>query len=668
VGVRGKAEDSMVRRAWVLHEGEEATEGRAAWDQARRNGLKFVRSRGFPGLGNPVALARFVFDLGLGVVKALVLLLSYRPTVIIGTGGYVAAPILMAAFGLRKLGLVRSRIFIHEQNVVLGRMNRLAAGFADKVGVAFSDTRVDASRKVCVGYPVRSTVTVDRDETRLTTAREEARQALDLPADARVILAFGGSQGARTINRVMVDALPSLLKDPRVFIFHGTGKQLAGNSYNGARDVAQRLEGIEGLPADLDRRYHRMDFIHDMGRYYAASDLVVCRGGAGSLSEVCAQGKAAVVIPKANLPGDHQTANALSLERRGAVRVVYERVDLQDAEAVEVVDADALTAAVMPLLDNDELRGQMATTARAQHEEQTLEWIAEVVEHLVAGTPMPVLPEPPPATHEEILGLDSNGLDHKLRGIRDGLSTLDAGQRALILYKIDGYLAAPGYVSRARGCRMVGNGGYTERLDILLSFATGRRNTGAYRQLPIVRRDAFVGLQHLGVVDDEVIEALGQGMSDPYFEACAKAMQAVAGLDETDAPRGSIFSPRGLADVATPAQFAPLVPHLLRGTTHEFFETRVHAVRALSRVTMNFSEVRDTLRALYFDPRWKVRMALFRAYGELVARQVLSTADARQEADQILRTSDGFDATFGLKVAMRDAYLQFEKGHPEGSA
>ena len=75
-------------------------------------------------------------------------------------------------------------------------------------------------------------------------------------------------------------------------------------------------------------RYRYTDFIHNMGDYYAATDLVICRGGAGSLVEVCANGIASISIPKANLPGDHQAVNASVLEKLNATKVLYERVDI----------------------------------------------------------------------------------------------------------------------------------------------------------------------------------------------------------------------------------------------------------------------------------------------------------------------------------------------------
>ena len=143
------------------------------------------------------------------------------------------------------------------------------------------------------------------------TLKSEYRLKHSIPSDAKVIFAFGGSQGARTINRGVIDALPFLLEDPNVWVIHGTGKQLIGNAYNGYADSQKRMKALTGLPADVSERYIPKDFFHDMREYYAVADVVICRGGAGSLNEVCANGVPSVVIPKANLPGDHQAQRPL---------------------------------------------------------------------------------------------------------------------------------------------------------------------------------------------------------------------------------------------------------------------------------------------------------------------------------------------------------------------
>ena len=623
VGVAGKAEASMVPRAWQ------------ADIEAGRAKLRFASSRGYPGTSNPVALAKFAALLLLGCLKATLMLLMFRPQVIVATGGYVSAPSLFAAFGLRKLRLLKPRIFVHEQNAVLGRLNKLAASFADRVGVAFADTPVSPSKKAYVGYPVRGSVVAlvgQGDE-----ARTEARRRLQLPDDAKVVFAFGGSQGARTINRGLVDALPALLADPKVHVIHGTGKRLAGNPYDGAADSQGRLSRLDGLPPSWQQRYHPSDFFHDMAGNYAASDVVICRGGAGSLAEVCANGVAAVAIPKANLPGDHQAFNANVLRRAGAAELVFERVDLQGDEAVESVDAQQLAGIVLGLLNDPERRAVMVKAGRALHRPETLELCGQLVEAMVGAGDAPKLLEPPPLDEDRILGLDSGRLEALLGRVARGDEALSEDERRTALYKIDGYLASAGYVLPARGCRMVGRGRFERRADVLVSFATAR-DGGRYSMLPIVRRDAFRGLGWLGLRSQLVLDALAKGIEDPYFEARAEAVVAITALS------------RG-AEAGT---FDSLVAPLLRCVSDPSFEVRQGALRALGEIVTSFETMSDAFHGRRFDNNWQVRTAMIEALTRLAGRGVIDEATAAAEGQEILRTSDGYRIVFRLKQAFNE--------------
>ncbi len=622
VGVAGKAEASMVPRAWEA----DIAAGRAK--------LRFAPSRGYPGASNPVALAKFALLLLVGCVKATLMLLMFRPQVIVATGGYVAAPSLFAAFALSRLRLLRPRIFVHEQNAVLGRLNKLVAGFADKVGVAFPDTPVAASKRAYVGYPVRGSV-VSTDAG--PAARAEAREKLGLPDDARVVFAFGGSQGARTINRGVVDALPRLMADPKVHVIHGTGKRLAGNPYDGAADSERRIQGLAGLPEGWRDRYHPKDFFFDMAANYAASDVVICRGGAGSLAEVCANGVAAVAIPKANLPGDHQAFNANVLRRAGAAELVFERVDLQGDEAVESVDADQLADIVLGLLGNPKRRRAMVEAGRALHRPETLELCGQLIEAMVGAGDGPKLLEPPKLATDRVLGLDSGRLEGLLARVARGGESLTEDERRTALYKIDGYLASAGYVLPARGCRMVGRGRYSERVDVLISFATGT-DGGRHRMLPIVRRDAFKGLAWLGLCSEPVREALALGITDPYFEARAEAVVAITAL----------------AREAEPGTFDALLEPLLACTSDDSFEVRMGAMRALGEIAGSFDAIADAFRGRRFDNNWQVRTAMIEALTRLTERGVIDPTMASEEGHSILRTSDGYRIVFRLKQAFNE--------------
>ena len=216
---------------------------------------------------------------------------------------------------------------------------RWSAGLADRVFVTFPETlRSFPVNGLLTGYPLRRRIAA--------VDREHARAQLDfkIPPWRQVVFVFGGSQGARTINRAIVDALRHLLPmAERLFIIHGTGLFKKGG-YHAAKDTDARLAAL--YSEDERRRiasfYVSRPFFYQIENVYALADLVVARGGAGSLYELASLGLPAIVIPKANLPGDHQVMNARAMARCGGADVIYEEAAVVDGQIVEQVDGRLL--------------------------------------------------------------------------------------------------------------------------------------------------------------------------------------------------------------------------------------------------------------------------------------------------------------------------------------
>lgn len=297
VGVAGKAEAVIVKRAGLP--------------------LRFVVSRGLPGFRPSLALLRFFMAWVWGIVQSVGILVRFRPHWIIATGGYVSAPIVTAGILLKALGIGPVRIFLHEQNSVPGQMNLFLGRYVHRVLLTFPQTLAYFPKNgSVVGYPVRHSI--------LEIPKEEARRRLSftIPEGRKVVFVFGGSQGARTINRAVVEALPLLAEHRhRLFIIHGMGLA-ASEDYHAVQDTESLLKaryGEETL-ASFQDFYYRQDYFHNIAEVYAVSDLVVCRSGAGSLNELARLGKPCLLIPKANLPGDHQVMNARAMKQARAPR------------------------------------------------------------------------------------------------------------------------------------------------------------------------------------------------------------------------------------------------------------------------------------------------------------------------------------------------------------
>jgi UDP-N-acetylglucosamine--N-acetylmuramyl-(pentapeptide) pyrophosphoryl-undecaprenol N-acetylglucosamine transferase len=231
----------------------------------------------------PVGAARALAIDGAAVLGAVRLLRSLGPDAVIGAGGYVAAPVGLAA-RVRRMPLV-----LMEADSHLGLTNRLLAPLARRVCLAFPIEGRTSSRYVLTGRPVPAPA----------TDREAARARFGIHPGETCVLVFGGSQGARSINRAAVDGFAGA----RFRVLHAAGE----------RGMAE----LRSPGAHYDLRA----YIDDFGQALLAADLVVARAG-GSIFEVAAHGRPAVLIPYPHATADHQTANARYMERAGAAVVI----------------------------------------------------------------------------------------------------------------------------------------------------------------------------------------------------------------------------------------------------------------------------------------------------------------------------------------------------------
>ena len=215
---------------------------------------------------------------------------SFKPDVVIGFGGYASAPGGMAA------RLSGTPLILHEQNAAAGMTNRVLARFADRillgVGEAFTGPKVES-----VGNPVRSEIMALAGKER-SFAHEDGRTR---------ILIVGGSLGATALNEQVPQALRLFGRDD-ISVFHQCGKDQAVKT-------AANYEGAQF-------EYQTSDFIEDMASAYSKADLVICRAGASTVSEVSAVGLPAVFVPLPTAVDDHQTKNAQTLVKAGAARLM----------------------------------------------------------------------------------------------------------------------------------------------------------------------------------------------------------------------------------------------------------------------------------------------------------------------------------------------------------
>ncbi|MFO1179952.1 undecaprenyldiphospho-muramoylpentapeptide beta-N-acetylglucosaminyltransferase [Ottowia sp.] len=217
-----------------------------------------------------------------------------KPDVLVGLGGYITFP-----GGLMGVALGKPLV-LHEQNSVAGLANKVLAGIADRVFTAFPGVLAKARRVQCVGNPLREAFTqVPAPEQRFAGRGGPLR-----------LLVVGGSLGAQALNDVVPKALAMLPADQRPLVTHQSGARQI--------DALRANYQAAGVGAEL------APFIDDMARAYAEADLVICRAGATTVTEIAAIGAAALFVPFPHAVDDHQTSNARFLVDAGAAWLVQQ--------------------------------------------------------------------------------------------------------------------------------------------------------------------------------------------------------------------------------------------------------------------------------------------------------------------------------------------------------
>jgi len=288
------------------------------------------------------------------VVKAGKIVRDFRPDAVIGTGGYVCGPILMAA-SLRHIPTV-----VQEQNVLPGITNKILSRFVSRIAVGSEAAKpyFPAEKTVYTGNPIRRAV--------MEADREEGARAFGFDPAKKTVLISGGSRGARAINRAMVGVLVEAAGNPEVQMLHATGAK----EYD---DVMSRLK--EAGLAELPEHLKVLPYLYNMPQAQAMADLAVFRAGATGLSELTARGIPSILVPYPYAAENHQEFNARALEKAGAAKVILNRE----------LTSETLGEALQELLADEEKLRSMAKASRQLGRPEAADEIAEMVLELAQG-------------------------------------------------------------------------------------------------------------------------------------------------------------------------------------------------------------------------------------------------------------------------------------------
>lgn len=265
--------------------------------------IRFVESQGIRRSLSPANI-KALFLAVISPLKARKIIREFHPDVVIGTGGYACWPLLKAA---ADLGVPCA---VHESNAVPGMAVKRLQGYVDEIMTNFEKTKDYLKKKnkvVRVGNPLRSAFGC--------MEKSSARKKLGIPAETPFVLSYGGSGGAEFLNETMVLMMKEYaMLHPDVRILHAAG----------SRDFEKTKARFHALSLDSCPNLELKDYIYDMPAYMAAADLVICRAGAMTISELAMMGKASILIPSPNVVDNHQYKNAKVLADAGATCLLEE--------------------------------------------------------------------------------------------------------------------------------------------------------------------------------------------------------------------------------------------------------------------------------------------------------------------------------------------------------
>ena len=301
------------------------------------------------GLLRKLALSNLLVPIYLwrSIRQCLRLFKTFKPHLIIGTGGYVSGPALLAAW------LSRRKFVVQEQNSFPGLVNRWWGERADLVFLSFVESKRFFRRQEhlkIVGNPVRANLAAGN--------RQAAAAKWNLNSERTTLFVFGGSQGARRINELVLEILPKLRALENFQLLWAAGPQ----NYDSIAAQVARAENIKAVP-----------YIDDMASAYTLADFVLCRAGASTIFELTNCGLPALLVPFPFATADHQTFNARVLEQNGAARLLIEKE----------LTAEKLFNNVQELVTQPEVRQKMTAAAKQLARPNAAEEIVEICLSLI---------------------------------------------------------------------------------------------------------------------------------------------------------------------------------------------------------------------------------------------------------------------------------------------
>lgn len=296
-----------------------------------------------------LSLVKALTKTTIGTMQALIYLYRFRPNIVIGTGGFVCAPTILAA------KLLKIPCLLHEQNAYPGLANRLLASSCKAVMISFPEVKSHlskASHIIETGLPIRSDIsTIDKKDALAKFGLSEAKKTL---------LVTGGSRGAKAINEAFVAFLPRLLEKEDIQIIFATGK----SNYT---EVLNKLEE-KGIAIE-DNRLIVKPYLDDMPYALKASDVVLSRAGATFIAEITSLGLTGVLVPYPYASENHQKFNAEAIVAKGGAELLEDNL----------LNEERLMDKLMPFFEDEAYYQDRKDKLKNLAHQDVLEKISEVI-------------------------------------------------------------------------------------------------------------------------------------------------------------------------------------------------------------------------------------------------------------------------------------------------
>ena len=610
--------------------------------------IKFVTAMGMPSKKFGLAFLLFLFKLIYGIFRASLYINKFKPDMIIGTGGFVSAPVVFAAALLRKLKISKVKIFLHEANSEPGKMIKFAGKYCDGVGTAYkSCLKYFRSNGEYVGFPVR--------EEFFSGNKTKSRENLNISKDTFLVVVVGGSQGARTINNGIIDSLQKL-KDENLVnfkIIHATGKNNIDKKveYRAEDDTGKRFIFNNINEEDYNSFYSRQGYINDIKDHFFAADLIISRGGAGSLTEIAISARASIIIPKAGLSGDHQVVNAEYMKFFGASEIIYEHALLEKDKFFIKINGNELAEKIISLYNERNRIKLMEKSCSAIIDNVGMEKIYSFVKYIqrtkmIANSDknaqlIKSISDETMNKRNEYTGMYVNQIISKLNKKNKSEILKDPNLKYL-QYRGSHLFLSSLWQVRNNGVKIAGLTSDISKIPFLSQLFNDRTRVnflyrllgGDFVQVGFIRRNILLSYRQIDNFNKTVLNDCISGLDDNYYEVKAEALKNLNHFyNKIDEENIILIKNK--------------TKNLLKNSRN--FRIISNAIELFGKTIIDYVEF-AIFEAFFFSGNHKIRESLLNVILFLKDKKIFNDDEKNKELlDKILLTSSGFIPDFEMK-------------------